>query len=143
MKASEKIRENIRRVRKEKGLTQATVAEMLGMSETGYAKIERGETGGDLGFDRLARIANVLDVDMFDLLPQDAGIVFNNSNDNFSNSSHFSLALGDMALEAEIRALNQVIAGKNELLDGRDREIEILKQQITTLQDLVETLKSK
>ena len=45
MKASDQLRQNIRDFREDKHLTQALMAEKLGMSETGYAKIERGESG--------------------------------------------------------------------------------------------------
>jgi hypothetical protein len=45
MNARDQLRQNIRDLREDKHLTQAVMAEKLGMSETGYAKIERGESG--------------------------------------------------------------------------------------------------
>ncbi|RPD91101.1 hypothetical protein EGK75_00735 [Neisseria weixii] len=84
----------------------------------------------------------MLEVNIADLIPfSDEGvIVFNNSNDNFSNSTNFSLSLGNPALEAEISGLRNILAMKNELLDSREREIEALKQQILTLEKLVSAL---
>ncbi|KMK52524.1 hypothetical protein RO21_00455 [[Actinobacillus] muris] len=140
MNKQDQIRQNIRDIREDKCLTQADMAERLSMSVTGYAKLERGET--NISIDRLHRIAKVLEVDIFDLMASnnEGVVVFNHSNDNFSNSTNFSIALGNPALEAEIKHLNYIVLAKNELLDAREREIESLKQQISALQKLVDTL---
>lgn len=140
MKPKDRLRQNIRDIREDKHLTQADMAEKLGLSETGYAKIERGES--QIKIERLFQIAQVLDVSPATLIPfgEDGGIVFNNSNDNFSNSSNFTLAVGNNALEAEIICLRQMVEAKNAILDSRDREIEALKQQIKTLEKLLSAL---
>ena len=39
------ILENIRTIRKDKGLSQEFVASKLNMTQSGYAQIERGERG--------------------------------------------------------------------------------------------------
>ena len=136
MNARDQLRQNIRDLREDKHLTQAVMAEKLGMSETGYAKIERGESG--VRIERLQQIAQVLEVNIADLIPlgDEGVIVFNNSNDNFSNSNNFSLSLGNPALEAEISNLRNMIEMKNELLNAREREIAALQQQICTLKEL-------
>jgi transcriptional regulator with XRE-family HTH domain len=140
MKSSDQLRQNIRDFREDKQLTQANMAEKLNMSETGYAKIERGESA--IKYDRLVQIAQVLEVGIGELIPfgDEGSIIFNNSNDNFSNSSNFSLALGNAALEGEINSLHQIIEAKNEILDSREREIAALQQQISTLEKLVVAL---
>ncbi len=141
MNARDQLRQNIRDLREDKHLTQAVMAEKLGMSETGYAKIERGESG--VRIERLQQIAQVLEVNIADLIPlgDEGVIVFNNSNDNFSNSNNFSLSLGNPALEAEISNLRNMIEMKNELLNAREREIAALQQQICTLKELISSLK--
>lgn len=141
MDNSELIRQNIKKIREQKNLTQAEVAELVGLSVTGYAKIERGETGLDAK--RLYQIAQVLEVGLWDLVPNtanDGAVVFNNSNDNFSNSTNFSLSFGNPALEAEIAQLRTTLDFKDNLLEAREREIESLKSQIVTLQKLVAAL---
>ena len=60
MKPEDRLRQNIRDMREDKKLTQADMAEKLGLSETGYAKIERGES--KIRIERLFQIAQVLDV---------------------------------------------------------------------------------
>lgn len=57
---------NIRRIRVEKGLSQQNVADDLGLSLTGYAKIERGETS--LTIERLTQLADYFEVSVFILL---------------------------------------------------------------------------
>ena len=68
--------------------------------------------------------------------------VFNISYDNFSNSRNFSLALGNPALEAEVANLRQILAHKNEIIESRDREINLLRQQVETLQKLISSLEN-
>lgn len=140
MKIRDRLRQNIRDFREDKNLTQADIAEKLGMSVTGYAKLERGES--QIRVDRLEQIAQILDVEPNELMYADTNgvIVFNNSNDNFSNSTHFSLALGDPALQSEIDHLRYIIDAKNDLLNAREAEIEALKQQIETLNKVVAML---
>ena len=116
------------------------MAEKLNLSETEYAKIERGES--KLNIDRIQQIANVLEVNLADLIPfgDDAVIIFNNSNDNFSNSNNFSLAFGNNTLEQEIAKLHELLIMKNDVISSREREIELLKQQVATLNELVSVL---
>lgn len=137
MKSSDKLRQNIRDIREDQGLTQAQMAEKLNLSVEGYAKIERGSS--QVKIDRLEQIACVLGISIADLIPfgEDNVILLNNSNDNFNNSN---LAIGDPALNAEINLLRQMIEMKNELLTSREREIDSLKQQVETLQKLVAKL---
>lgn len=56
----------IRLIRKNKGLTQAYMAEHLNLSTRGYSKIELGET--QLGVIRLFEIADILEVSVHEIL---------------------------------------------------------------------------
>lgn len=62
--SNKKIGERIRRIRAGKGLSQANIAEDLGITSGAYAKIERGET--DASSSRLMKIAEVLEVNVID-----------------------------------------------------------------------------
>lgn len=54
------MRETLRRVRKEKGLTQQQVADLLGISLVYYQKIEQGSRTGDFEiWDSLEDLFNV------------------------------------------------------------------------------------
>lgn len=143
MNAKDQLRQKIRDMREDKQMTQAEMAELLHMSETGYAKIERGESS--IRIERLDQIAQVFGVSIADLIPfnSDGGIVFNNSNENFSNSSNFTVALGASALEAEVAMLQQHLEAKDAIILSREREIEVLRQQIVALEKLVAVLEKK
>lgn len=140
MKLTEQIRHNIRHLREERQLTQAMMAEKLNLSETGYAKIERGET--QVSLDRLPQIAEILNVEFWDLFRSDDGGI---NIGNYSPSSHISLAFGsnNAVLEAEIKMLKNALEIKNELLDSREREIKSLESRIQSLEKIIEMLETK
>ncbi len=52
----------IRKLRELQDLTQESVAAQLGMSQTNYGKIERGET--DITYSNLKKIAECLNLDV-------------------------------------------------------------------------------
>jgi transcriptional regulator with XRE-family HTH domain len=81
MTTLEKIGAKIRTIRVAKGLTQENIAEQLGMSHSGYAKIERGEV--DMNISRLEQIAQKFCVDL-------AEIVQTNEVNNFNNHGTYS-----------------------------------------------------
>ena len=75
MRASDKLRQHIRGIREDKHFTQADMAEKLGLSITGYAKIERGQS--QINIERLQQISKVLEVSIAELIPfGDDGVVF-------------------------------------------------------------------
>ncbi|MFM7430947.1 MAG: helix-turn-helix domain-containing protein [Flammeovirgaceae bacterium] len=68
--------ENIRIVRQAKGYSQENVAELLEMSPSGYAKIERGES--DSSVSRIEEIAKVFEVEPAQLISMtDKSFIFN------------------------------------------------------------------
>ena len=60
------ILENIRTIRKNKGLSQEYVANKLNMTQSGFAQIERGERG--LLYSLLEQIAQILELDVCELI---------------------------------------------------------------------------
>lgn len=60
------IYENIRRIRISKGYSQEYVASKLGMNQSNYGKLEKGNT--QLTIERLEQIAKVLEVNMFTIM---------------------------------------------------------------------------
>lgn len=63
---SECFRRNIKRLRKEQNLTQKGVAIMIGTTQQGYSKWEKGVTAPTLGL--IERVAEVFGVEAVDLL---------------------------------------------------------------------------
>ncbi|MBI1266426.1 MAG: helix-turn-helix domain-containing protein [Cryomorphaceae bacterium] len=66
----------IRKIRELKNFTQEQVAEKLGMTISGYSRIEREEVS--VSVDKLERIAQILGVSTVDISSFDASVFFNN-----------------------------------------------------------------
>jgi len=70
--------ENIKKLREFKNFTQQYLADELGLSLSGYGKIERDQT--ELTINRLLKICEILEVDLFTLINFDHKSVFQNLN---------------------------------------------------------------
>lgn len=129
--------DKIRTLREQKQLTQEDVAERLFMSVSGYSKIERGETR--LNMERLEQIANVLDIDILELISKSEGSIIyalNSGYHNFQNTVYH----GTEHYQSEIERLNLIIAHKDELLAQKEQE----NQRLQTLLDkLTQSLTTK
>lgn len=110
------IGERIRKLRTFKDMSQENMAEALGMSQTGYAKIERNEV--DINVTKLERIAEVLGINISDLFDDDKYSV-NYFNSTFEDQAiainQFPIEL-KKSYEAQIEAMKEVIKLQNELL---------------------------
>jgi transcriptional regulator with XRE-family HTH domain len=71
--------ENIKTIRKEKGLSQESVAYDLGIDYSTYGKIERGKIG--LSVERLSQIARILNVTVQDLYEWDKENTIDSENE--------------------------------------------------------------
>lgn len=73
------IGSRIKAYRKEKGITQAVVAEALGCEITTVSRYERGDTTPDS--EQLLTLAKLLEVDPMDLLPGEADVRWTTINE--------------------------------------------------------------
>ncbi|MDR0801588.1 helix-turn-helix transcriptional regulator [Fluviicola sp.] len=73
-----KIGENIKKLRELKKITREHMAAELDLSLSGYGKIERDEV--DLSISRIYRIAEIIGVDVSQILHFDTSQLFNISN---------------------------------------------------------------
>ena len=134
-----KINEKIRQLREQLQLSQENMADKLGMSVTGYAKIERGEVRSNLP--RLEQISEVFDMDICELLSygETEKVYFNNSvteSTNSNNSNNFLFAVGNDNLEKAIQQLQLIISHKDELLAQKDKIILGLEREIALLRNM-------
>jgi transcriptional regulator with XRE-family HTH domain len=155
-----KVHEKIKVMRQYKRLTQETMAELLGYSVHGYAKLERGEVS--LTIDKLERIADVFDISLQDLLG------FNESSairiaEGIAQSSAPPLAESEFNLEPSLKSGSsskrvdedkndtQAASGGFSALDMEEklrllyaeRENELLRQQMEMLKDMIYLLKKR
>lgn len=118
------IYDTIRDYREERQWSQEQMAERLGMSKNGYAKIERGEV--TLNLERLEQIAQILGVGIVDLLQnKDKNVVVQTQNHNAIYYANY--ASDNMVLQAEIEKLQLIISHKDELLVQKDAYITALQ----------------
>lgn len=131
-----KINEKIRQLREQHQLSQENMADKLGMSVTGYTKIERGEVRSNLP--RLEQISEVFDMDICELLSygESEKVYFNNSVTESTNSNNFLFAVGNDNLEKAIQQLQLIISHKDELLAQKDKIILGLEREITLLRNM-------
>ncbi|MBK1642798.1 hypothetical protein CKO12_13145 [Chromatium okenii] len=123
------IHEKLKVMRHYKGWSQEEMAEKLGYSLNGYAKIERGET--DVKVDQLSRIVEALGTDLQHFLSLNDNNVFNlvESCNHHNNNSHGNIFLTETQCAHELEKAHL-------LLQERDKEIENLKQQISQLKQI-------
>lgn len=131
-----KINEKIRFLRESKSLTQDEMADRLGMSTNGYAKIERGETR--LTIPKLEQIVEVFDTDILELISLGENkIVYIQDSDNHSINI---INPTSQDLASEIVQLKQTISHQQEMLSAKNELIALQKSQLETLQKMVEKL---
>lgn len=120
------LHEKLKFLRTFKGWSQEELADKLGLSVNGYAKIERGET--DMNLSRLEQIAEALGVELTQLLNLNEGNVFN-LMENCSASAQGYIVLSETQCAHELEKAQL-------LLKERDKEIAGLKKQIEQLEHI-------
>lgn len=122
--------DTIRELREQRNWTQEQMAEKLGLTRNGYAKIERGESMPNL--QRLNGIADMLGVKVTQLLKLDKSVIVQTQNyeanyyQNYHNSEQLKTEIGQ--LSSNIEKLQLIIRHKDELLAQKDKEIELLRR---------------
>ena len=122
LKTNGRIGQKIRRIREYRDLSQDSVAMEMGMSPSGYSRIERDEVS--ITVDKLNRLAEILKVSLLDLVSPEESIVFNNYGTAKDNS--FSTINGSTDTE-KIEQLYK-------------EQINLLQQEVSYLRGIVNTL---
>lgn len=124
-----KFHEKIRYMRQSKNWSQEDMADKLGMSVAGYAKIEQGKT--DANFSKLEQIASVFEMDIVELLSFGEKNVICLIGNNSVNVSQIMGASKDLVFEMQKLQLN--LEHKEEMLAQKDKEIAGLKEVVELL----------
>ncbi len=104
----------IKKVRELKNFTQEYVAEQVGMTTSGYSRIERGEVR--VSIERLEQIARALDVQTNDLTNFDQNVFFTNGG-----------TTNEYSIRADKELLQQVIATYEARIADLKDEIQFLR----------------
>ena len=118
-----KFHDKIRFMRQSKHWSQEEMADKLGMSVAGYAKIEQGKT--DANFSKLEQIASVFELDIVELLSLGEKNVICLIGDNSMNVSQIMGSSKDLVFE--MQKLQLISEHKDEMMTQKDKEIAGLK----------------
>lgn len=121
--------DTIRKLRENQQLTQDDMAERLGISKNGYGKIERGQS--ELSLKRLKQIAEILGVDMAELM-NNKDLIFVGKNRDFVQNNYHDNQIQIEKLQLIIKHQEQRIDDLQKLLEQKDELINLLKH--TTVQ---------
>lgn len=133
--------DTIRELREERHWTQKQMAEKLGLTRNGYAKIETGKSTPSL--ERLDEIASLFGVKLFELLKLDSKSVvyqigenYHGNNNYYNNNEKLQTEIDKLKLEME--KLNLIIAHRDELLKQKENYIQVLKKLVSIGEELPE-----
>ncbi len=134
------INKKLRQLREMQKWSQEEMAEKMGMSPSGYAKIERGENS--VNIERLEQIAQIFNVDVADLTSQEKGIVFvvGGVGDEWKNPQLNYYGTTESIIQ-ENEKLKLTLSHKDELLAQKEQIIKEKEREINTLNELVKALK--
>lgn len=118
--------DKIKSLREQRDWTQEEMAEKLGLTRNGYAKIERGESLPSL--ERLDEIAKIFDVNVVELLNlNEKNVIIQTHNQEANYYKHY---IHNENLQNEIDKLELVVSHLKELLQQKDNEIQALKDLV-------------
>ncbi len=131
-----KVHEKIRAIRQSKNWSQDVMAEKLGMTSSGYAKIEQGRT--DNHFSKLEQIAEIFDMDVVELLAFGEKNVFFLMGDNSIGNSSISMSVIGSSKELAFEIQKQQL-----IIELKDKELAMAQREIENLREIIALLKSK
>lgn len=119
--------QNIRTIRKQKGISQESVAYDLGIDYSTYGKIERGQIA--LTVDRLEKIATILAVTVQELYKWHEVTPAKSTDSTTDSGDSTSKALHKCQLELE--SCKREVALLEEQLRDKEKIIELLEHKLT------------
>lgn len=143
--------DNIRAIRKAKGLTQIDMSEQLGLTKNNYGKVENGQV--ELTVKRLYQIADILGVNAVTLLGEDVGDsrkiaelenkVMELETKNAEQKAELDRA--NQTIEAfavmitkPMEAISRAIAASKEQSESRDEQQILTADQKKTIESILE-----
>ena len=121
------VANKIKNLRKAKGYSQEEVAERLSISQSAYARIERGESHSWAA--HLEKLSEIFEVKPEELLSDDSN--------NFNNQEQ----KGGMAFQF-VGTINTINSLSEKLIEQYEMRIAELKEEVTSLKEEIKLLKS-
>ena len=121
------VADKIKKLRKAKGFSQEEVAERLSISQSAYARIERGESHSWAA--HLEKLSEIFEIKPEDLLSDDIN--------NFNSLDQ----LGGFAFQ-NVGTINTINSLSEKLIEQYETRIAELKEEVTSLKEEIKFLKS-
>ncbi len=127
-----KTYEKIRQLREQNHWTQENMAEKLGLSVAGYAKIENGKT--HLTLQRLEQFSKIFNVDILDLIQNENNIFYQVNEKSYDNSQQGYIVHNhhtdteQLTLKSEIEKLTLALSLKDDIIAQLKEQIAILNE---------------
>jgi transcriptional regulator with XRE-family HTH domain len=126
--------EKLKTMRQCKGWTQEETAEKLNWAINSYRKIEQGKAS--IKLEKLQQIAEVMGVDVEELVNSDDKMVFNFAENCSQNNSNFArtILLTETQCAHELEKACLIIELKDKEIAMQQREIEQLNKMISLME---------
>jgi len=120
------VNEKIRRIREAKDLTQEQMAEKLGVSQSAYGDIERGDNDPKLS--KLQKIADIFEIQLSELVDlSEKGTL----NINFNKQGKNNIYITSSLTEKEMALKDKELAIQAREIENLREIIALLKRELT------------
>lgn len=135
-----KTQDKIRAIRTQQKISQEQMAERLDLTPQAYSKIESGKT--KLSLDRIQQIAQILNIDVTELIHNNDNGVFllineNCTNENLNNGVIIyhgnQQSINEQELKHDNEKMQLIITHKDEIIEQLKQENALLKQMLNLL----------
>ena len=117
------IKENIRKIRKSKGLTQEEMAHRMGISLTAYRDLEKGATGiVNSNISKIAEITGISTAEVLGYSEQSQTVTVNDVKAEYNSRID--------TMQTRINDLEKIVAALEALIKVKDEVISMLKKHI-------------
>lgn len=133
------IYEKVRVMREVRQWSQEEMADKMGMSVTGYAKIERGQS--KLHFEKLEQIAQIFNIslnDLVDIDKKEPSWYFGENSQNYNGANYYS---SNNSILLELEKLKLTLEHYQLLLNTKDQLLAQKDNEISALKDIIQILK--
>lgn len=135
------IYDKVRIMREVNQWSQEDMAEKMGMSVTGYAKIERGQS--KIHYDKLVQLAKIFNISLSDLISVDEKKptwYFRENNTQNIQANYYAI---DEAILLELEKTKLVLDNAQDLIKIKDELISQKENEIKALKEIINLLKDK
>lgn len=135
------IYDKVRIMREVNQWSQEDMAEKMGMSVTGYAKIERGQS--EIHYDKLVQLAKIFNISLSDLISVDEKKPTWYFRENNTQNIQANYYATDEAILLELEKTKLVLDNAQDLIKIKDELISQKENEIKALKEIINLLKEK